>query len=60
MIEWTYVSMHIIVYLVENFDRIPLMFLDWNPIETQGVYVLIASSSFKHVLKSIPRDFTLV
>ena len=32
------------------------MFIDWNPIETQGVYVLIASSLFKHVLKSFPKD----
>ena len=56
MIEWTYVSIHVIVHLVGNFDRIPLMFIDWIPIVTQGVYVLIVSFSFKHVLKSFPKD----
>ena len=50
MNEWTYVSMHVVVYLVGNFDRISIdIYIDWNPIETQGVHVLIASSSLKHV-----------
>ena len=49
--------MHVVVYLVGHFDRIPLIFIDWNPIETQGVCVLIVTSSFKHVLKSFPKVF---
>ena len=57
MIEWTRVRMHVIVHLVGNFDRIPLMFIDWIPIVTQGVYVLIVSFSFKYVLKSFPKNF---
>ena len=52
MNEWTYVSMHIVAHLVGYLDRIPLMFIDWNPIETQGVHVLIVSLSLKHVYKS--------
>ena len=39
-----------------KFNWILSRFIDWNPIETQGVYVLIVTSSCKHVLKSIPND----
>ena len=52
--------MHDVAYSVGSFDRIPLMFIDWNPIETQRVHVLIASLSLKHVLRVFPKDFSLV
>ena len=49
--------MHVIVHLVRNVNWNLSMFIDWNPIETQGVCVLIVTSSSKHVLKSFPKVF---
>ena len=52
--------MHDVAYLVGCSDRIPLVFIDWNPTETQRAHIFIASLSLKHVLKVFPKDFSLV